>query len=170
MISAVVNKRLRADYEKVLLLLRASGGTIELTSVNGTPPRDYEFTYHCRGIERLQGVNPVIRDVHRVKITLPANYPHEKPTVIMLTPIFHPHVFVNNTVCIGNWVINESLDNLILRIGAIIQYDPNYFDFRSPANPEAKNWAERYMHLFPIGKCSFRAVARAQGAIQWMNL
>lgn len=170
MTSVVLSKRLRADYEKVRLLVSQSNGTIQLNSVDGSPPHKYEITYHCRGIESLQGVDPIFRDIHKVTIQLYANYPREKPTVKIETPIFHPHVFENNIVCIGNWTITESLDNLILRVGSLIQYDPKYFDFRSPANRQAKVWAEQNMHRFPIGKCNFKGQAKASGAITWTDL
>jgi hypothetical protein len=62
------------------------------------------------------------------------------------------------------------LDQLVLRIGSIVQYEPQYFNFNSPANPVAAAWAHANLRLFPLGHCKFRDAAEAQVAVQWTDL
>lgn len=169
MSDSLLTRRLTADYQKVRELVASSGGTIELISVRGNPPDEYTIGYRCRGVKQLSGTTPIYSDFHKVHVQLTANYPREKPTLTMQTPTFHPHIFSNQIVCIGTWIINESLDNLVLRLGAIIQYDPNYFNFSSPANPAAVTWAKANMQLFPLGRCNFKGLP-GSGGIQWTNL
>lgn len=167
----VRTRRLHADLQMVQSLVSNSGGTLTIERVSGNPPEGYVMVYRCRGIERIDGGRPVYRDIHRVQIELGASYPAQQPRAIMLTPIFHPHVFPNSVVCLGSrWTLAEYLDSLILRIGAIIQYDPQYFDFNSPANSSAATWARQNMRSFPVGTCSFKVAQPSMGTISWTNI
>src|SRR5438132_10648493 len=96
--------RLQADYEHVVALANNSGGALGIESMRGNPPDEYVLRYQCRSVERLQDGKPVYRDQHRVRVKLPAKYPSPSapPVVEMLTPIYHPHVYPNRTVCMGS--------------------------------------------------------------------
>ena len=162
-------RRLRSDEEKLQALAAASGGAISIDSTRGNPPDEYLVTYRCRGVASVRHGSPVYRDQHTVAITLPPAYPSPagRPGVQVKTPIWHPHVFaVGQTVCLGAWQISEHLDQLVLRIGSILQFEPAYFDFNSPANPEARDWVERNIRLFPTDRVSFKAPG-ASGPSQW---
>jgi hypothetical protein len=168
----VRERRLASDFEKVQGLARNSGGSIQVDFTMGSPPHRYTITMRCRGVSRLNGISPVYRDTHTFTIELPAAYPSPagRPLVTFSTPIFHPHVFSNQTVCLGSSLVGEYLDGLILRIGSLIQYDPQYFDFNSPANRVAAEWAKRNMGLFPLGNCPFKASLAGSSAITWTDL
>lgn len=170
--SSVRQRRLGEDFRMVTELVAASGVALTIIETRGTPPETYVLKYQCRGIERIDRDAPVYRIEHRVRIELPAAYPAQQPVAIMLTPIFHPHVFSTSIICLGKrWTPAEYLDSLILRIGAIIQYDPQYFDFLSPANREAASWAQGHMRLFPVGRCNFReARSGSSGEMLWTNI
>jgi ubiquitin-protein ligase len=171
MSGTVRHRRLQADLQMVQSLVSNSGGTLVIGGVSGNPPESYVMQYRCKGIERIDQGHPVYREIHRVQIDLAASYPAQQPKDTMLTPIFHPHVFTHNLICLGKrWTPAEYLDSLVLRIGAIIQYDPQYFDFNSPANTAAAAWARQNMRLFPIGRCNFKVVQRPTGAISWTNI
>jgi ubiquitin-protein ligase len=90
------------------------------------------------------------RDSHAVEILLGPDYPWNEPTVRMLTPVFHPHVFLSNRVCLGDWT-GEFLDLLVKRLFKILQFDPAYLDGNSVANPDAQRWVEANRGLFPLG-------------------
>ena len=127
-------KRLQEEYAELRQLVVSSGGTLELAAATGNPPTRYELKYRCRGIASVQRGKPVYRHEHRVAIELPADYPWSMPRVTVLsTPNFHPHIYTNNNVCLGRQAINEGLVNLALRVGGILQFEPRYFDFDSPA-------------------------------------
>lgn len=168
----VRDRRLASDYEKLQAVVNNSGDSLVIESVTGKPPSDYVIGYRCKGIEGLHRGTPVFSDYHRVQIHLPAAYPSAagRPVAQLLTPMYHPHVFSNNVVCLGAMTINEYLDALVMRIGAIIQYDPQYFDFNSPANRDAADWAKRNMRLFPVGSCTFRAPTRTAARVVWNDL
>lgn len=170
--NSVRQRRLTEDYRMVKELVGVSGRTLAIREVRGNPPETYVLDYRCRGIERVNGGSPIYREEHRVRLELPAAYPAQQPIASMLTPIFHPHIFATNVICLGRrWTPAEYLDSLILRIGAIIQYDPQYFDFSSPANREAASWAQQHIRLFPIGHCTFReSVSGAPGGMVWTNI
>ena len=73
--------RLENDFNEVSQLIANSGGTIALISSQGKPAYEYVIEYRCKGIERLQGNDPVFRTNHRVKITL-SNDCLYKPTCL----------------------------------------------------------------------------------------
>ena len=149
--------RLRADYEQLRALAANSGGTLQIDSARGNPPDHYVLTFHCRGVERLREGKPIFRAVHQVEIRLPARYPAPSapPRVRMLTPLFHPHVYPNQEVCIGYWRTADFLEDFVARLGAMIQYDRRFLDPRDPANEAAIEWAKKNLLLFPTDTQSF---------------
>jgi ubiquitin-protein ligase len=168
--ASVRDRRLTADFDKIQALVRDSGRTVRLESSSGRPPDQYVLGYQCRGISALAS-EPSFREAHSVQIQLPATYPVHAPTVRFLSPIVHPHIFAGtNIVCIGGWTINEQLDQLVLRIGAIIQWDPQYFNFGSPANQAAAEWAKRNQRRLPLGAVTFKGGSRKTSGVEWKEL
>jgi len=149
--------RLQSDYQHLRKLADESGGTLEIAEVRGRPVDHYLLIYRCRGIERLDNGRPVYRDLHRVSIRLPSKYPAPiaPPVVQLLTPLYHPHVYENRVVCMGSWQTSEFLDEFVLRLGALLQYEREYLAIRDPANDEAVEWAKRNRILFPTDTCTF---------------
>ena len=134
-----------------------SMGRLRIDSARGNPPDHYLLTFRCRGVERLREGRPVISEIHRVEIRLPARYPAPSapPRVRFLTPIYHPHVYPNREVCIGTWRTTDFLEDFVARLGAMIQYDRRYLDPRDPANEEAIEWAKKNLILFPLDAQTF---------------
>jgi len=149
--------RLQSDFDNLRRLAANSGGTLAIEQTKGSPPDQYTLLYRCRTIERLDGSTPVYRSVNRVEIKLPARYPapFDAPKVRMLTPVWHPHVYKNLVVCMGDWTTSEYLDAFVLRLGALLQFEREFFDIRDPANEEAIDWARRNLLLFPTDTCTF---------------
>jgi hypothetical protein len=148
---------LDSDYSHLRSLAAHSGGTLVIEQAKGRPPDQYVLAYHCRTIERLDKGRPVYRELNRVEIKLPARYPapFDAPRVRMLTPIWHPHVYKNLVVCMGDWKTSEYLDVFALRLGALLQFEKEFFDMRDPANEEAIDWARRNLLLFPTDTRTF---------------
>lgn len=150
--------RLESDHASVVKLAEESGGTLTVEETRGRPPDHYVLGFHCRTIERLDNGKPIYRTLNRVEIRLPAKYPapFAAPKVRMLTPIWHPHVYKNLAVCMGDWRTSEYLDAFVLRLGALLQFEKEFFDVRDPANEEAVDWARKNLILFPTDTCTFR--------------
>ncbi len=150
--------RLQSDYAHLHELAAHSGGTLRIEETTGQPTDQYILAYRCRTIERLDHGRPVYRNLNRVEIKLPAKYPapFDAPRVRMLTPVWHPHVYKSLVVCMGDWKTSEYLDAFALRLGALLQFEKEFFDVRDPANEEAIDWARRNLLLFPTDTCTFR--------------
>jgi hypothetical protein len=99
----------------------------------------------------LNNGKPVYSDVHRMRIRLPARYPlpSAPPRLDMLTPLYNPHIYPNLQVCLGNWQTTEYLDELVARVGALIQLDRRILNLRDPANPDAMEWVRKNLLLVP---------------------
>jgi ubiquitin-protein ligase len=158
--SVVRQRRLQADYERLLQLVSAHRHPAILTieSVQGNPPEKYVLVFRGPTLAELRGTLPVYCERQRLKIEMPADYPAISPLVTVFGTIFHPHVWPkNNVVCLGSWNISESLDRLALRLSSLLRYDPEQLNWRSVANFEAAEWARRNQHLFPLGQAKTQA-------------
>ena len=165
---SIREKRLENDFKELTAFVNNSGGKLAIISTQGQPPHQYVIEYHCRGIEKLQETEPFFRTNHSVEIDLGINYPKEMPTAKFLTPIFHPNVFSSLNVCLGSyWTMAETLTELVLRIGKIIQYANDVLNLNSPANSDAKNWAENNMLRFPLDMQTFKSTQKPSTTIIW---
>lgn len=157
------SRRLKVDLEKLQALAARSGGALVIVSTAGTPPSRFVLRLNCMGVEKAEADKPAVRQEHRLEIKVPAAYPLAAPYVRLLTPVFHPHVFENGQVCLGSrWVVGEGLDNLVVRLAAILRGDPDYFDFESAANGKAADWFENHLDLFPLQADPFASPAAAE--------
>ncbi len=150
--------RLQADYDQVRDLVAKSGGRLVLESTKGRPPDEYILVYHCRSIEALKDGKPVYRTLNRVRIKLPARYPAPSapPIVEMKTPIFNPHVYTNLVVCMGSWQTTEYLEDTVLRLGAMIQFDRRHMNVLDPANEQAMYWVTQNLLILPTDTVTFQ--------------
>ncbi len=164
-------KRLENDFQELSRLVSSSGGKLAIVSTQGQPPNKYVIDYGCRGIESLQGNQPLFRNTHRVEIILGNTYPREKPEAKFATTIFHPNVYSGGKVCLGNyWTMAENLSELVIRIGKLIQYSEDVLNLKSPANSHAKAWAECNRRLFPVDTQNFKANQKPSSAIVWNEI
>ncbi len=140
-------RRLYADYQTVRDEF-AGHPLIDVTPLVGDPPEAYEVVYHIKGLELDERAGrPLERNYHKAKIYLTQSYPREKPKCNMETPIFHPNF--GSYICIGDhWAAGETLVDVIIQIGEMIQYQS--YNPKSPLNAVAAQWAEQNKHLFPI--------------------
>ena len=160
-------RRLQADFQKVQGLVAGSGGGLKLISTQGQPPTTYVIEYHCPSLVKEAGAAAIVRRQHRVEIRLDSTYPLRtgSATARLLTPVFNPHVFFNQDICLGaRWNPTETLDTLVLKIGAILQLDPRVLDFNSLANPEAGAWVKKHPGQTPLpGAVDFKAPRNEHG-------
>ncbi len=141
-------RRIASDYEQIKKDF-AGHKNIVVTPIGGEPPEKYHVTYYVNGIYLLPDGRIETLNRHEVEITLHAEYPRYKPICKILTPIWHPN-FRDGQICIGDiWGAGESLTDIIVNIGDMIQYKSwNSF---SPLSADAASWAMENKHLFPVG-------------------
>ena len=114
-------RRLASDYEQVKNDF-AGHKNIIVTPIGDEPPEKYHVTYFVNGIYLLPDGRIETLGRHEVEITLHADYPRYKPICKILTPIWHPN-FRDGQICIGDiWGAGESLNDIIVNIGDMIQY------------------------------------------------
>jgi ubiquitin-protein ligase len=156
-VNPVRERRLQSDYAAARAVCMASRQRIVIEECLGDPPEVYHLLYHCLGVARLDPNtnSPVFAEQHRVFVQFPAQYPAQPPLLRILSPVVHPHVWSNGTVCLGAWRPTEKLDSLLQRIGDILTYALNW---RSVANDEAAAWARQNLDLFPLDSPLFTAI------------
>lgn len=141
-------RRLSSDFEEVKKNF-AGHKNIIVTPVGEEPPEKYHVTYFVNGIYLLPDGRIETLGRHEVDITLHADYPRYKPICKILTPIWHPN-FRDGQICIGDiWGAGESLSDIIINIGDMIQYKS--WNSYSPLSADAAQWAMENKHLFPVG-------------------
>lgn len=141
-------RRIASDYEQIKKDF-AGHKNIVVTPIGDEPPQKYHVTYYVNGIYLQPDGRIETLGRHEVEIELHSEYPRYKPICKILTPIWHPN-FRDGQICIGDiWGAGESLTDIIINIGDMIQYKSwNSF---SPLSADAAAWAMDNKHLFPVG-------------------
>lgn len=141
-------RRLASDYEQVQKTF-SGHPYITVVPVGTQPPEQYHVTYNLPGLYRAPDGTVQILSRHEVDITLHAEYPRYKPLCTITTPIWHPN-FRDGQICIGDiWGAGESLCDIIINIGDMIQYKS--WNAYSPLSAEAAKWAIENKDHFPVG-------------------
>jgi len=141
-------RRLSADYDKVRTEF-AGHKYIKVETLSGSPPERYRITFHVKGLRWDAAQNrPIVVSNHVAEIYLHNEYPREKPQCRLLTEIWHPNF--GPYICIGDhWAAGESLVDVIVQIGDMIQYKS--YNPKSPLNGLAARWAVENQRFFPVG-------------------
>ncbi len=142
--------RIKNDHLKLLTL--SSSSEIIKIRWDGDPPQKYKITYNCKGlVKNGKDTHPSISEHHEIEIYLHKDYPRCPPQLKCLTNIFHPNMLPprkNGGICIGGWSPAESLDNLCIRIGEMLQYK-NYSE-TDILNQEAADWLKLNKNSVPL--------------------
>lgn len=143
-------RRLHADLAAVIELTRSSD--LIAASHAGNPPDRYRVIYRCRGLYLPEGApEPQVLEHHEAQFYLHRDYPRRPPQIIWRTAIFHPNIISaehGGGVCIGSWTPSESLADLVLRVGEMIQY--RLYNADDLLNREAAAWAESHASELPV--------------------
>lgn len=154
-------RRIASDWEQVRKDF-AGHRYITVSPVGPEPPEKYHVTYFVNGICKMPDGTISMLNRHEVEITLHSEYPRYKPICRILTPIWHPN-FRDGQICIGDiWGAGESLTDIIVNIGDMIQYKSwNSF---SPLSAEAAKWAIENKQSFPVGNLNLQIADYASAA------
>lgn len=145
-------RRLQSDLKAMQQL--QSESTILHFTAHGDLPEAYTIWFLGRGMMRGENSGPIeIQERHEVSIRLGAGYPRMMPEIRWKSPIFHPNISGNGSVCLGGygtyWVPSLTLDELCHMLWDMIRYE-NY-DETSPYNREAALWAKtQSSHELPL--------------------
>ncbi|NFI04079.1 FHA domain-containing protein [Clostridium botulinum] len=141
-------RRIAADYEEIKKNFDSHKNII-VEPIGFEPAEKYKITYYINGIYLNEDNKIETLNKHIITITLHSEYPRYKPICTIETPIWHPN-FRDGQICIGDiWGAGESLCDIIVNIGDMIQYKSwNSF---SPLSADAAKWAIENKHLFPVG-------------------
>lgn len=144
-------RRLESDYQRLQKLV-AQSSLVRIAGTDGNPPDKYVIEFTCRGVEDLNGNQPIYSTLHRAGIALLAGYPTAKPGIRWLTPIFHPNISNGGSVCIGPWYASKWLDELVFMLAEMIQYKipPTRDTIEDVLNTRAATWLRSNRHLFPV--------------------
>jgi len=143
-------RRIDNDYKRLVEINKKSSLIyVEPLSEDRTY---YRVTYRCKGLMKSFPSGQIIEtNYHSMEIYLHREYPRRPPRLIWLTDIFHPNILShleNGGVCIGKWTPMEKLDELVIRIGEMIQYKS--YNVNDALNEEAKTWARDNLSRFPV--------------------
>jgi|GEM_PF-715624 len=136
-------RRLQSDL-KAMQQLQADSSILHFTA-HGELPEAYMIWFLGRGMMRQENAGPIVlQERHEVHVRLGAGYPRMMPEIRWKSPIFHPNISGNGSVCLGGygtyWVPSLTLDELCHMLWDMIRYE-NY-DETSPYNREAALWAK----------------------------
>lgn len=143
-------RRLHADLIAMVELAKVS----DFISFEpaGTPPDRYRVVYTCRGLYLpTDATTPQPNDHHLADFYLHLDYPRRPPQIVWRTPIFHPNILSGErggAVCIGAWTPSESLADLVVRVGEMVQY--RQYSLNDVLDPQAAAWAEAHPDVLPV--------------------
>jgi len=112
------------------------------------PPERYEVDFRVKGLELLPNGELVSRTEHTIEIVLPADYPRRPPMCKMKTSVFHPNIDVWTICTSDHWAAQETLVDLVVRIGQMIAYQS--YNTKSPLNADAARWCDENEPRLPV--------------------
>lgn len=152
---SILNERLENDYGGLQKLCAFhEPEKIIILETQGTPPDFYRIEIsNCKGIQAVSDYVVQYRTEHILSISdFPSNYPDPGclPTLKMETPIFHPHIYYNGSIDLYLYCrqFTQPLDNLVRIVISMVQYEN--LNFGLAANIQARDWANKNKHLFPL--------------------
>lgn len=158
---SVRSRRLGSDFDAVMKITEQSNGRLVVESTAGTPPDTYRLLFNCKSVVAEKDGEATFATTHHVRVYLPAAYPAIAPVATVLTPVLHPHIWPNRTVCLGPWNPAEKLDSVVRRIASMLVYDPTSFNWRSVADESIVPWAQRNLAHFPLDEPLWSAKSAA---------
>ena len=151
------DKRLAIEHRRLHELCSAAERMVYICPNNfraPLPPEVYQITYFLKSIVGLDAREaPIYGCKHQMEIILPAGYPTTAGAQCkMLTPVWHPNIKwegkYKGRICVNvkEFGANYYIDDLVLRVGSILQYQ-NYHAKNEqpfPEDPKVAQWVREY--------------------------
>lgn len=151
--------RRQSDRSLIEALQKRSGGQLEILSSLDQQAKHLQLRAALPSAKNANYPNEKVSHL-AITISFPPRYPFEPPTAKVDSPIFHPNVFANLTICLGTqWSISEGLDLFVARILRLLTFDPQLINIHSAANGTAARWYKQQSTRQPI---AFPTATRAQ--------
>ncbi len=123
--------------------------TYEVVSMRKHPPEEYLITYKLKSIIGIDNNNdPIYAYEHQLEVSFPADYPASSVAkCYMKTPVWHPNIKhdgrFKGRVCVNAKEFGKLffLDDLVIRVGQILQYQ-NYHAKNEQPFPEDEKVAK----------------------------
>jgi len=123
--------------------------TYEVISMRKHPPEEYLITYKLKSIVGIdEQKNPIYGYEHQLEVSFPADYPASTVAkCYMRTPVWHPNIKhdgrFKGRVCVNAKEFGKLffLDDLVIRVGQILQYQ-NYHAKNEQPFPEDEKVAQ----------------------------
>ncbi len=113
------------------------------------PPEKYLVEYRCKGLMLDQEGQINVLEKHLLEIVYGLDYPEVPPSLVWLTPIWHPNIKKPYVCTKGRpFAVGTLLAQLCLMIGRMIQYYD--YNVESPLNHDAAAWARHNANRFPV--------------------
>lgn len=148
--------RLKTEYEQFQKYTEMNSNfsfKVTKTIMGTNVPCIYELTYKVRTFTGINEDNtPVYGDVHRFSFDLSNNYPHVKPALFSMTPVWHPNIKyfdpLKGRICFNYEVMgNHTMLHLLLMLNDMLTYE-NYFakigEEPYPEDLEVARWVNEY--------------------------
>ena len=125
---------------------------ISLVSISGNPPDSCTVEYRIRSLapaaELGGNAGTVTRFTHIAQFFLLPGFPRDAPRCRFLTPVFHPNIAGNFTNLCEDWHPDDSLPELIKRIGRALAFEE--YDLARVINKEAAAWVQAHLTELPL--------------------
>src|ERR1035437_8870801 len=156
MVDPRVRRRvLQEGYQE---LCRLRGSLFDFEAFTPSTPERFIFKFRLKSVMTLRGGAPVYsgpNHIHTVEFAPPSAYPEivtANDIHFTSVSIFHPNVYTDGRICIGDYVPSESLGRFVLRIARMIKFEPAFINENSAANRGAVPWYSANIRSFPVDR------------------
>jgi len=109
-------------------------------------PLDDNDIYHWEGLIIGPSDSPYEKGIFKLKIEFPNDYPFKPPKIKFITPVYHPNINSNGSICLDilkdNWSPALNIGRILLSIMSLLT-DPN------PDDPLDSEIASLYKNNLP---------------------
>lgn len=154
-------KQRREDELRLMEKLARESSRFEFKPI-GTPPDRYQVVFHCKGLIRLNGEEPVYDDRHEAEIILHPEYPVAENAleITWKSPILHPNIDQESGPCYKGTPLGTDIPiaEICEFIADMIQYKQYNLGnrWKSETSQQAAEWAGNHPEALPLDRTPLR--------------